>query len=58
MKVYPEAGHSFMNRTDGLLARLGAMGPMRVAYDPAAAEDSWRRIESFFGRHLGDGSGA
>lgn len=57
VKVYPDAGHSFMSRNEGLLAKLGAFGPMRVAYDPAAAEDSWRRIEAFFGRHLG-GAGA
>jgi carboxymethylenebutenolidase len=58
VKVYPHAGHSFMSRNEGLLARLGAVGPMRVAYDPAAAEDSWQRIEAFFGRHLGTAAGA
>jgi carboxymethylenebutenolidase len=51
--IYPAAGHSFMNRHDGVAARLGAWGPMKVGYDPAAAEDSWRRIAAFFAEHLG-----
>jgi hypothetical protein len=25
---------------------------MRVGFDPAAADDSWRRVESFFAEHL------
>lgn len=53
VKVYPDAGHSFVNRQDGLLATIGAWGPLRVGYDPVAAEDAWRRVEAFFGRHLG-----
>jgi len=51
--IYPDAGHSFMNRHSGLIAKLGAWGPMKVAYNPAAAEDSWRRIADFFREHLG-----
>jgi len=50
--IYPEAGHSYMNRYSGLLARIGAVSPLRVGYDEAAAEDSWRRMLAFFGRHL------
>ncbi len=53
VKIYPEAGHSFMNQTEGLLVTLAAYGPMHVGYNPAAAEDSWKRIEAFFAHHLG-----
>jgi carboxymethylenebutenolidase len=54
VKTYPDAGHSFMSRHEGWTARLGAWGPLKVAYDPDAAEDAWRRIETFFARHLGE----
>jgi carboxymethylenebutenolidase len=53
VKLYPGAGHSYMSRHDGVLAKLAARGPMRVGYNAAAAEDSWRRIDSFFASHLG-----
>jgi dienelactone hydrolase len=41
-----------MNRHTGPLSRVGAWGPMKVGFDPAAAEDSWRRIAAFFAEHL------
>ena len=53
IRIYDDAGHSFMSRHTGWLARFAAYGPMKVGYNPAAAEDSWRRIAQFFGRHLG-----
>lgn len=54
VKVYPEAGHSFMSHhPPGLLDTLGAWGPMAVGFDPAAEADSWARIARFFGEHLG-----
>jgi carboxymethylenebutenolidase len=54
VKIYPQAGHSFMSRHDkGLMVTLGAWGPMKAGYNAEAAEDSWKRIEAFFGRHLG-----
>jgi len=40
IKVYPGARHSFFRAGGG-------------AYDRAAADDSWRRVMSFFGTHLG-----
>ncbi len=52
LKVYPEAGHSYMSPHDNWLARMGAWGPMRVGYDEAAAEDSWQRMLTFFEEHL------
>ena len=54
VEVYPTAGHSFLNdapngpRPFRPLFRLAHVGP-----DPLAARDAWRRIEAFFGVHLG-----
>ncbi|MGC1678082.1 MAG: dienelactone hydrolase family protein [Candidatus Binataceae bacterium] len=53
VKIYADAGHSFMSRHDGTLAKLAAYGPMKVGYNHDAAEDSWKRIDAFFARHLG-----
>jgi carboxymethylenebutenolidase len=53
VKVYEEAGHSFMSRNSGFLPWIGKIGPMKAEYNPDAAEDSWNRIKAFFGRHLG-----
>lgn len=58
VKTYPEAGHSFMSDHQGLLAKANSWGPMKVGYAPDAAEDSWRRIEAFFGEHLGKAADA
>jgi carboxymethylenebutenolidase len=40
IKIYPDARHSFFNDTSR-------------AYNKAAADDSWRRVMSFFGDKLG-----
>ena len=53
VKIYDGAGHSFMSQNSGVLATIGRIGPMKAEYNPAAAEDSWRRIEAFFAQHLG-----
>jgi len=53
VKIYPDAGHSYMSRHDGIMATLGAWGPMSAGFDEAAEADSWQRIAAFFGRHLG-----
>lgn len=55
-KVYPDAGHSFLN--DAVtgpwfmrpLAKVTGMGP-----EPVSAADAWQRIDAFFDRHLRDG---
>jgi carboxymethylenebutenolidase len=53
VEIYPDAGHSYMSRHEQtFLVRLAARGPMRVGYDDAAAEDSWRRMLAFFEKHL------
>ena len=64
VRAYSTAGHSFLNdapngpRWMRPLLRIAGAGP-----EPAAAADAWRRIEEFFGEHLGgpagtDGRGA
>ena len=50
VKVYPEAGHSFMSPKPAAMAPLTALA--RLKYDKEAAEDAWQRIFAFFGTHL------
>lgn len=52
VRIYEDAGHSFMSQHTGLLATLSAYGPMKVGYNAAAADDSWKRIGEFFRQHL------
>jgi carboxymethylenebutenolidase len=53
VKIYEGVGHSYMNdHGGGLLTALMRRTPMRAAHDPAAAEDSWRRMLAFFAEHL------
>jgi carboxymethylenebutenolidase len=54
VKVYPEAGHSFMSTKPAALAPLTRL--VRLDYQPDSAQDSWRRIFAFFGDHLRPGS--
>ncbi len=55
VKIYPGIGHSFMNQHEaGLLKSFGAVSPMHVGYDDAAATDSWERMLAFFSKHLGE----
>lgn len=53
VKLYENAGHGFMNRTEGhaLVESLGRP-LLAVGYQREAAEDAWQRIEAFFARHL------
>ena len=51
LKIYPDAGHSFMGRKPAPLAPLAALA--RMDYEPEAAADAWRRIFAFFREHLG-----
>lgn len=57
VKVYDGAGHSFMSHHSGLIARLGALSPLRTGYNESAAEDAWSRMLSFFADHLGEAAG-
>ncbi|HLK13033.1 MAG TPA: dienelactone hydrolase family protein [Candidatus Binatia bacterium] len=53
IRIYPQAGHSYMSHGSGWMARLGALGPMAAGFEPEAEADSWRRMEAFFREHLG-----
>jgi len=54
VKTYPEAGHSFMSEyRPTIFSRLNAIGPLKVGFNPEAAEDSWQRVDAFFAEHLG-----
>jgi carboxymethylenebutenolidase len=50
VKIYPEAGHSFMSPKPAPMAPLTALA--RLKYDKEAAEDAWQRIFAFFGTYL------
>lgn len=51
MKIYPQAGHSFMNRpANGLVRLLG--GAMGAGYQPDAAADAKQRLVRFLKAHL------
>lgn len=51
MKIYPEAGHSFLNQHKPRL--IGGLLPLvGVAYRKDDAEDAWRRIFAFFDTHV------
>lgn len=52
VKMYEHAGHSYMSDTDHPYLAMLTRPLMAVAYDPDAAEDSWRRMLAFFARHL------
>ncbi|MBM7785142.1 dienelactone hydrolase family protein [Tenggerimyces flavus] len=53
VKLYPNAGHSFLNDAETgpkllrPIMRITGMGP-----EPIAAADAWQRIDSFFHEHL------
>ena len=51
VKVYPGAGHSFMGIKPSWLTPLVRLA--RLDYRQDDAEDSWHRIFTFFGEHLG-----
>jgi carboxymethylenebutenolidase len=54
IKLYPDSGHAFMNPTQGGGPVIGTLLRITGAKpNPADAADAWRRIEAFFGEHLG-----
>jgi carboxymethylenebutenolidase len=58
VKTYPGVGHSFMQRYGGwqqLFVKVP--GPMAISYDEATAKDAWRRLFTFFDRHLSQPEG-
>ena len=56
IRIYEDAGHSYMSEGAPFDALAKASRPlMHVQYDERAAEDSWARMLSFFGRYLSAG---
>ncbi len=57
VKIYDDAGHSFMSQREGISgaisAAIGGLSPLRAGYNEPAAEDSWTRMLAFFAEHLG-----
>ena len=53
VRIYPDAGHSFMSHHTGVMATLAAWGPMAVGWNAEAEADSWTRLADFFRAHLG-----
>jgi carboxymethylenebutenolidase len=51
VKVYDDAGHSFMTDGHHPLGRLIFL-PMRIGYESASAADAWRRVFGFFDSRL------
>jgi carboxymethylenebutenolidase len=52
IKEYPDAGHSFMNRINVGPLLNPALHLVAFDYHQPSAEDSWRRILTFFDTHL------
>jgi carboxymethylenebutenolidase len=52
VKEYPDAGHSFMNRINAGPLLGQAVALVGFNYHHPSAEDSWRRILSFFEQHV------
>lgn len=56
IKVYPDATHSFFQDHRGVTGLTYRVAGLR--HNPAACEDAWKRIFSFFGGHLKEAAGA
>ena len=52
IKVYDDAGHSYMSKHPRWMMALAPLTPMKAGYDAGAAEDSWRRMLAFFDTHF------
>jgi carboxymethylenebutenolidase len=53
LKLYPNAGHSFMNRApNALLGFLSSISPIHGGYNPAVAGDAKDRVLAFLKAHL------
>jgi carboxymethylenebutenolidase len=59
VKLYPNAGHSFLN--DAMTGPRPLRPLLKVTGfrpEPETAKDAWRRIEDFFATHLGEAAAA
>ncbi len=53
IRIYEDAGHSYMSNAGHPVLAWLTRPLMHVEYNEAAAEDSWRRMLAFFQKHLG-----
>ncbi len=54
VKVYPDAGHGFMNEAPNpVLGLLAKIAPVHAGYNEAAAADATERLHRFLAEHLG-----
>ena len=51
VKIYEDAGHSFMNDVGPAIVRMAGQ-LAAVGYRPNAAEDAWDRTLGFFAEHV------
>lgn len=58
VKIYNDAGHSYMSKHPRWMMALAPFTPLRARYDETAAEDSWSRMLAFFHEHLRGTQGA
>lgn len=54
VKLYPEAGHSFMSQHPEWMRPFAGMPPLRAGHEPNAAADAWRRMLAFFDEQLAE----
>jgi len=53
LKLYPTAGHNFMNRApNALLGFISSISPIHGGYNPAAAADATQRVLAFLKTHV------
>ena len=52
LKIYPEAGHSFMNQPANAFAKVMGKLTGKMGYQPEAAADAKRRVAAFLKEHL------
>lgn len=52
VKTYPDAGHSFMSRTEGLAGAVVSRLPIHAEYHEPSATDGMARMLAFFRQHL------
>jgi dienelactone hydrolase len=53
LKLYPDAGHGFMNHApNALLGFLSSISPIHGGYNPAVAGDAKDRVLAFLKAHV------
>jgi carboxymethylenebutenolidase len=53
LKLYPNAGHSFMNRApNAVLGFIASIAPIHGGYDPQVAADATQRVVAFLKAHI------